>query len=147
MDFSSVKEIVIPEGNVKEIKKDGVTLWKKKGTPAGFLQVPNDYSDFVDTRFHDHYYFNLSPIDYGKLFFTKLTNGSIIFISPSTTPITFGINYPYPDGTRGYSGLGTWDIRDKGSSSQWSSSVYFFADVPPVYNTREEAESAFFNNI
>lgn len=54
VDFSNVKEITIPEGNVKSISANGTTLWEYEGLPKEYQQVEyiqSSGSQYINTLY------------------------------------------------------------------------------------------------
>jgi len=72
MDFTGVKSIVIPEGTVKEILRDGITIWE---TPASgeIIIFPETY---MEAMVFSGFTYGNAPIEFSE----SLSEGDVIIV-------------------------------------------------------------------
>lgn len=100
MDFSQVKAITIPEGDVKKIEIGGVTVWEKK-VPIASISIDN--SDPLEVKRGDSYSVSCTvlPADAtDKRVYWYISDHSHFLVNPTTgNPTHIGAFPDAPHGT------------------------------------------------
>lgn len=92
MIFSDIKKLVIPQGEVKEIKKDGVLLWKKpiENLIDTATLEPNGTEIYYEKGYRDGYRWSNSSNT--EVEYNDYNNGNVARIT-GWIPFTLGKNY------------------------------------------------------
>ena len=144
MDFSAVKNIVIPEGIVKSISAGGKTIWKKSRLPSGYTEISfikGTGTQWIDTGL------KIADVDRveGEFSFSEFSTGNKNFYvfgarNTNNTAVGFAV-YNYSHGGFTFYPL-EWeigtsiskDVKVKYSSTIKNGSQEFYVNDTEIYS-------------